>query len=144
MHKGKIAEEEEEGDDVEDEDQSKRAPSDDASEEEGNINHMQLVVTDNDEAGGSYCDANGCNVNNHSTLQDCSANNSDDHVLTVDSSVNNDDNITMQHSVALKDGLFSSAAILGEVALMTREEVESRCGSMVQMGWMTAIGTLII
>jgi hypothetical protein len=36
---------------VEDEDQSKRAPSGDASDKEGNINDMQLVVTDNMKQG---------------------------------------------------------------------------------------------
>jgi hypothetical protein len=119
----KIAEEEEEGDDVEDGDQSKRAPSSgDASDAGGNINNdMRLVVTDNNEAGTSY-------VNDHNTkLQDCSADSGNDHTLTtVDSSVNNDDNITMQGSVAPEEGLFNSAAILSEISLLTREEVESK------------------
>ena len=123
----KIAEEEEEGDDVEEE--AKRAPSSGgASDAGGNINNdMQLVVADNNEAGTSYADdAHGSNVNvndHNTTLQDCSADSGNDHTLTT---VDNDDNITMQGSVAPEEGLFNSAAILSEISLLTREEVESK------------------
>ena len=92
---------------------------------------MRLVVTDNDEAGTSYADnahGSNVNVNDHNTkLQDCSAYSGNDNTLTtVDSSVNNDDNTTMQDSVAPEEGLFNSAAILSEISLLTREEVESK------------------
>ena len=54
---------------MEDEDQSKRAPSSgDASDAGGNINNdMQLVVTDNNEAGTSYAD----DAHGTTTTQNC-------------------------------------------------------------------------
>ena len=46
--------------------------------------------------------------------------------MMMKTTVDNDDNITVQGSVAPEEGLFNSAAILSEISLLTREEVESK------------------